>query len=95
MLYFCETMLDINDMTCPAALPLVYVSFADLCPAYHEPLPLFSLRLIASHSDFSGVTVMPYFRLTMLGINDMTCPAALPLDYLSYSDCDLTKHSIS
>ena len=51
--------------------------------------------IIFTFFSFTVLAVVPYFRLTMFGIIDMTCPAALPLVYLSYSDCDLTMPSIS
>ena len=98
MPYFRVTMLGIIDMTCPAALPLDYLSCSD-CDLT-MPSISWVLATVFTQNDsitlsFSSVTVMPYFRLTMLGIIDMTCPAALPLIYLSYSDCDLTMPSIS
>ena len=98
MPYFRVTIFGIIDMTCPAALPLVYLFYTD-CDLT-KPSISWVLATVFTQNDsltlsFSSVTVMPYFRLTMLGIIDMTCPAALPLDYLSYSDCDLTMPSIS
>ena len=95
--YFRLTMFGIIDMTCPAALPLVYLSYTD-CDLTMPSIP-WALATVFTQDDsftlsFSSVTVLPYFRLSMFGIIDMTCPAALLLVYLSYSDCDLTMHSI-
>ena len=90
-------MIGIIDMTCPASLPLVYLSYTDC----NLTMPSISLALatVFTQNDsitlsFSGVTAMPYFRLTMFGIIDMTCPVALLLVYLSFADCDLTMPSI-
>ena len=102
MPYFRLTMFGILDMTCPAALPLVYLSYSDcdlIMPSIFCTLAFDFTQTVRITLSFSSVTVMPYSRLsrrlTMFGIIDMTCPAALPLIYLSYSDCDLTMPSIS
>ena len=88
MPYFRLTMFGIIDMTCPAALPLIYLSYTD-CDLVKPSIPC-NLATVFTQNDsitlsFSSVTVLPYFRLTMLGIIDMTCPAAPPLGYFSYS----------
>ena len=81
MPYFRLTMFGILDMTCPAALPLVYLSYTD-CDLTMTSMSC-ALATVFTQNDsftlsFSSVTVLPYFRLTMLGIIDMTCPAVTP-----------------
>ena len=77
-------MLGIVDMTCPAALPLVDLSYND-CDLTIPSIPYVLATVFTQNGSitlsFTSVTVLPYFRLTMLGIIDMTCPAALRLDY--------------
>ena len=101
MPYFRLTMFGIIDMTCPAALPLVYLSYSD-CDLTMPSISWFLATVFTQNNSitlsFSSATVMPYFRLTMFGIIDMTCPrcpVAIQLDFLFYTNCDLSMPSIS
>ena len=84
MPYFRLTMFGIIDMTCPAAQSLVYFTNTD-CDLTMPSILCFLATVFTQNDSitlsFSSVTVMPYFRLTMFKIIDMTCPAALPLDH--------------
>ena len=88
--YFRLTMFGIIDMTCPAALPLVYLSYPD-CDLTMPSIPCFLATVFTQNDSitlsFSSVTVMPYFRVTMIDIIDMTCPAASRFFFFSFADC--------